>query len=413
MAVVDTASAGGSQLQQQQQAAKSAEPADEHEESAPVAAATAAAASSAVDDVDSHSGREPCCGTKGVRHLSDSGVTRLPGRYVLPAADRPGAGLCGRVKLPVVDLARLREPSGRAAALVTLDAACRGYGFFQVVNHGVERRVAGAMLDVARRFFELPAAERERYASPDVRAAVRHGTSFNQARDAVLFWRDFLKLACQPLGDVAPSWPDAPADLREAASEYATASNGLFMELMAAALEALGVHAGGGGLLGELAAGHSQIMMANCYPPCPQPELTLGLPPHSDYGLLTLLLQDQDVEGLQVMHGGRWLAVDPVPGSLIVNVGDQFEIYSNGQYRSVLHRVLVNSTRSRFSVASFHCLPAERMIGPAAELVDERNPRRYMDTSFGTFLAHLSAGKHSTFLQSRKLINDKNSHNCH
>jgi hypothetical protein len=87
---------------------------------------------------------------KGVRHLSDSGITRLPDRYVLPASDRPGAtvlaasstaaeGAAGvgggggsRVKLPVVDLAGLRDPSQRAAVLATLDAACREYGFFQV-----------------------------------------------------------------------------------------------------------------------------------------------------------------------------------------------------------------------------------------------------------------------------------------
>ncbi|KAL6883579.1 hypothetical protein ACP4OV_010993 [Aristida adscensionis] len=393
MVTVDMENAGD----KQQQAAKRAEVPEQEKSSGPV-----------VVDVDSRrrSEREPCCGLKGVTHLSGTGVTRLPDRYVLPASDRPdpggGAGLRSTVKLPVVDLARLRDPTARAAALATVDAACRDYGFFQVVNHGVEREVIGGMLDVARRFFELPLAARERYMSPDVRAAVRHGTSFNQANDAVLFWRDFLKLACQPLRDVVASWPDAPADLREVASRYAVASQGLFMELMEAALGALGIPGGAGGeMVGELAAGHSQIMMANCYPACPQPELTLGLPPHSDYGLLTLLLQE--VEGLQVMHDGRWLTVDPVPGSFVVNVGDQLEIYSNGRYKSVLHRVLVNSTRARFSVASFHCLPPERAIGPAAELVDERNPRRYMDTSFATFLAHLSKGQHRTFLQSRKL----------
>ncbi|KAL6858751.1 hypothetical protein ACP4OV_017753 [Aristida adscensionis] len=358
---------------------------------------------------------------RGVRHLSDSGITRLPERYVLPASDRPTAAAAGkddggevapgRVKLPVVDLARLRDPGERAAVLETLDAACRDYGFFQVVNHGVGGEVIGGMLSVARRFFGLPQAERARYMSPDVRATVRYGTSFNQANDAVLCWRDFLKLVCQPLHDVVPSWPHNPPDLREVAARYAAASHALFVELMEVALEALGVPAGGGEgsggrLLGELAAGRSsQMMTVNCYPACPQPELTLGMPPHSDYGLLTLLLQDR-VEGLQIMHAGRWLTVDPVPGAFAVNVGDHLEIYSNGRYKSVLHRVRVNSTRPRMSVASFHSLPAERVIGPAAELVDdERNPRRYMDTDFATFVAYLASaeGKHKSFLQSRKL----------
>jgi isopenicillin N synthase-like dioxygenase len=269
---------------------------------------------------------------KGVRHLSDSGITRLPDSYVLPAPDRPlssgGGGVGGTVRLPVVDVAALRDPSRRAAALATLDAACREHGFFQVVNHGVGGGVTAGLLDVARRFFELPLAERERYMSPDVRAAVRYGTSFNQARDAVLCWRDFLKLACHhPLRRdvVAASWPREPAELRGAASAYAEASHALFMELMEAALQALGVSGGGGGVLGELAAGSSHMMTLNCYPACPQPELTLGMPAHSDYGLFTLVLQDH-VEGLQVMHGGRWLTVDPIPGSIVVNVGDHLEV---------------------------------------------------------------------------------------
>jgi isopenicillin N synthase-like dioxygenase len=101
------------------------------------------------------------------------------------------------------------------------------------------------------------------------------------------------------------------------------ANHQLFMELVEAALEALGI-ACRQGLLRELAVGYSQIML-NCYPACPQPELTLGLPPHSDYCLFTLLLQDQ-VEGLQVMHHGRWLTVHPVPGSFIANVGDHLEV---------------------------------------------------------------------------------------
>ncbi|XP_022685214.1 flavanone 3-dioxygenase 2-like [Setaria italica] len=85
----------------------------------------------------------------------------------------------------------------------------------QVVNHGVEREVISGLLNVARRFFELPLAARARYMSPDVRAPVRYGTSFNQAKDAVLFWRDFLKLGCcQPLHAAVASWPDEPADLR-------------------------------------------------------------------------------------------------------------------------------------------------------------------------------------------------------
>lgn len=69
----------------------------------------------------------------------------------------------------------------------------------------------------------------------------------------------------------------------------------------------------------------SQQMVVNCYPPCPEPHLTLGMPPHSDYGFLTLLLQD-DVEGLQIQYKEKWVAVQPLASSFVVNVGDHLEV---------------------------------------------------------------------------------------
>uniref|UniRef100_A0ACD5XVP1 Uncharacterized protein n=1 Tax=Avena sativa TaxID=4498 RepID=A0ACD5XVP1_AVESA len=338
---------------------------------------------------------------KGVRHLCERGITALPPRYVLPPSDRPAPAPARGI--PVIDLGRLRSPvaSDRAAELAAMDAACRDLGFFQVVNHGGVD--SAMMLDVARRFFLLPQEERERHMSPDIRAPVRYGTSFNQLNDGVLCWRDFLKLLCNPakMDDVVPSWPHNPADLREVMSSYARANQRLFRELISAALEAMGIT--GGGVLEELDNG-TQMMMVNCFPACPEPDLTLGMPPHSDYGFLTILLQDQ-VNGLEVNDGQDWLLVEPLPGALIVNVGDHLEIFSNGRYKSVLHRVRVNSTRSRISVASLHSLPSERVIGPAPELLADGIPRRYLDTDLATFLDYLSSaeGKHKTFLQSRRI----------
>lgn len=69
----------------------------------------------------------------------------------------------------------------------------------------------------------------------------------------------------------------------------------------------------------------SQLMVVNCYPPCPEPDLTLGMPPHSDYGLLTLLLQDE-IEGLQIQYQHNWVTVEPRPNSFVVNVGDHLEV---------------------------------------------------------------------------------------
>lgn len=70
-----------------------------------------------------------------------------------------------------------------------------------------------------------------------------------------------------------------------------------------------------------------QILVANLYPPCPQPELAMGMPPHSDHGLLTLLTQN-GICGLQLLHNGKWVNVNAVPNSFLVNTGDHIEVSS-------------------------------------------------------------------------------------
>lgn len=69
-----------------------------------------------------------------------------------------------------------------------------------------------------------------------------------------------------------------------------------------------------------------QSMRINYYPPCPQPELTYGLPGHTDPNALTILLQDLHVAGLQVLKDGKWLAVNPIPDAFVINIGDQLQV---------------------------------------------------------------------------------------
>ncbi|KAK9215156.1 hypothetical protein WN944_007159 [Citrus x changshan-huyou] len=90
----------------------------------------------------------------------------------------------------------------------------------------------------------------------------------------------------------------------------------------------------------ELFENGMQSLRMNYYPPCPQPEQVLGFKPHSDGSILTILLQINEMDGLQIKKDGKWFAVKPLPDALIVNVGDVLEIFSNGTYRSIEHRAL-------------------------------------------------------------------------
>ncbi|XWS59587.1 hypothetical protein CRYUN_Cryun08bG0134900 [Craigia yunnanensis] len=317
---------------------------------------------------------------KGVKHLFENGVSKLPS-------------------------------SNRSQVLNSLSSACEEYGFFQVVNHGIPIEVIRSMIDVSTRFFGLPYEERAKYMSSDMASPVRYGTSLNQIRDAVFCWRDFLKLVCHPLSDVLPHWPSSPMDFRELAATYAKETKCLFLRITEAILQSLGLWGATQDdktpeeyeILKQFHDG-SQLMVVNCFPPCPEPDLTLGMPPHSDYGFLTLLLQDE-VKGLQIQYKGKWITVEPMVDSFVVNVGDHLEMFSNGRYKSVLHRVFVNPAKPRLSVASLHSLPFNYMVGPSPKLIDEANPRRYKDTDFATFLEYISSceTKNKNFLESRKL----------
>ncbi|KAK6943910.1 Isopenicillin N synthase-like, Fe(2+) 2OG dioxygenase domain [Dillenia turbinata] len=353
---------------------------------------------------------------QGVKHLCDNiGITRLPRKYILPISERPISTNAQKIvkcsNLPIIDFSQL-QGSNRSQVLKALCEACEEYGLFQLVNHGIASDVLSSMRDVTRRFFELPYEERSQYMSADMGNLVRYGTSFNQNKDGVFCWRDFLKLTCSPLSDVIPHFPSFPLDFKTVAATYVKETKFLFIMLMEAILESLGLSCDymndtkmeEDDILKEFQDG-SQLMVLNCYPPCPQPDLTLGMPPHSDYGFITLLLQE-DVPGLQIEHDGNWITVEPIPNSLVVNLGDHLEIFSNGKYKSVLHRVIVNSLRSRITVASLHSLPWARTVRPWSRLINEANPKRYMDTDFRTFLAYITScePKKKNFLESRKLI---------
>lgn len=167
---------------------------------------------------------------------------------------------------------------------------------------------------------------------------------------------------------------------------YARVVQVLQKQLMEVVLEILGLNPNY--LQNEIEKG-SQVFVANCYPECPEPDVTLGTPPHSDYGSITILLQSS--LGLQVMdHNKNCLSVPVVEGALIVQLGDQMEVMSNGKYKSVMHRATVNSHKKRLSIASLHSLALEKKIGPAENLLDKEHPASYKEFSFKDYLNYIS-----------------------
>lgn len=96
----------------------------------------------------------------------------------------------------------------------------------------------------------------------------------------------------------------------------------LALDLLEALSESLGLEPD---YMNKALGKQGQHMAINYYPPCPEPELTYGLPGHTDPNALTVLLQD-DVPGLQVLRDGKWVQVNPIPKALVINIGDQIQV---------------------------------------------------------------------------------------
>ncbi|KAM1061580.1 hypothetical protein ACFX2A_026593 [Malus domestica] len=115
----------------------------------------------------------------------------------------------------------------------------------------------------------------------------------------------------------------------------------------------------------------------NFYPPCPRPDLVLGLKPHSDSSLITHVLQDKEVEGLQFLKGDEWFRAPIVPDALLIIVGDQVEILSNGVFKGAVHKVVIHPDKERISVSALLYPESYKHIEPFERLVDESRPRLY------------------------------------
>ncbi|KAF8731737.1 hypothetical protein HU200_015668 [Digitaria exilis] len=117
----------------------------------------------------------------------------------------------------------------------------------------------------------------------------------------------------------------------------------------------------------------SQFFRMNYYPPCmTMAEKVLGFSPHSDGSFITLLLEINSVEGLQIKKQNTWIPVKPNPRALVVNVGDYLEIMSNGKYKSIENRVTINANQERITVSAFHVPPLGGVISPVTGVTEEK-----------------------------------------
>ncbi|NJM39574.1 MAG: isopenicillin N synthase family oxygenase [Anaerolineae bacterium] len=298
--------------------------------------------------------------------------------------------------LPTIDLSRLdADDNSRAAFLNELREAAHTIGFFYLTGHGIDTALTDEIRALARRFFNLPEQDKlaiEMVHSPHFRGYTRIGMERTRGLPD---WREQIDIGAErpvrPRDDNAPwwrlqgpnQWPAALPELREVALRYQADRHRCHHRL---------VHAF------AIALGQPETIFDGVFMPDPQQLLKVirypgrdltdgdqGVGEHKDGGFVTLLLQDEQ-EGLQVQYQGEWISAPPIPGTFVVNIGELFELASNGYLRATVHRVLDASSGQRpaFGAVFFGAkldgtipvlsLPADLASGVRGLTQDPMNP---------------------------------------
>ncbi|KAK1274620.1 1-aminocyclopropane-1-carboxylate oxidase [Acorus gramineus] len=265
--------------------------------------------------------------------------------------------------LPFINMEKLNGED-RGATMEVLKDACENWGFFEILNHGISHelmdKVERCTKDHYRKCMEQKFKE---FASK----TLEEGAKID-AND--LDWESTFFLRHLPVSNLYEI-PELNDDYRNTMKEFAMELEKLAELLLDLLCENLGLEKGYLKKAFCGAKGPTFGTKVSNYPPCPHPELFKGLRAHTDAGGLILLFQDDRVSGLQLLKDGQWVDVPPMRHSIVINIGDQLEVITNGKYKSVVHRVVSPTDGNRMSIASFYNPGSDAVIFPAPKLIEK------------------------------------------
>lgn len=282
--------------------------------------------------------------------------------------------------LPLIDIDPLisGDKAGKATVGRQIGAACKDRGFFYIVGHGVPDAVTRQAFQGARALFDLPDAAKQAVAksrSPANRGYEPLGGQTLEAGAPPDLKEGFYIGAEEPFGEFnrGPNqWPVELPDLPSVLLDYHARMLDLARRLMEGLALSLDMPEDA---FADFCTSPVAILRLLHYPPQPPAMPGRGAGAHTDFGALTILLQD-DVGGLEVYDQatGDWTPAPPIGGAFVVNLGDLIARWTNDRYRSTPHRVVNRSGRRRYSIPFFlsgapayevACLPA--CLGPGEQ----------------------------------------------
>ncbi|MBX2824681.1 MAG: isopenicillin N synthase family oxygenase [Gammaproteobacteria bacterium] len=284
--------------------------------------------------------------------------------------------------LPVVDFSRYSLPDGPQNIAADIKQATTQSGFFYLEKHGIPDTTIASIRQAQRRFFALPDEAKQGVAIDTNNRgylasgkARMHGAKAHDQKE-VFFWGAELPADHPDIRDQLPlcganQWPDTMPDLRTAVLTYSNAIQELGEKLLACIALSLGTSQDFFTRFYQDSLIRGQLLH---YPPTEGDQDQFGVAPHTDFGCITLLLQE--TAGLEVLIDDDWVAAPPIEGTLVINIGDLLERWTNHRLPSTRHRVRNNTGDERYSIAMFHDPSARAIIDPA-DLDPTIDTRRY------------------------------------
>lgn len=295
-------------------------------------------------------------------------------------------------QIPLIRLNQLDQPD----ELQRLDAACRNWGFFELTDHGIPSTERTRVIDAMGRFFAQPMETKQQMSR---NASNPWGFYDRELTKNTPDWKQIYDIGDAeddgPLAGCVPQWPQNLAGFREIINRHRAHCE----RIAALLLQAIGTMLSDDAesIADAFSPSHTSFLRLNYYPLCSAPEAPagvqvasqghLGINHHTDAGALTVLMQDA-TDGLQVHQSGVWHTISPAADSLIINIGDVFQVWSNDRYQAPLHRVLANSDFERYSAAYFYNPAATAAYAP----LGGTGIPRYRPIGWGEFRNARAAG---------------------
>ena len=296
------------------------------------------------------------------------------------------------MQIPKIDISEIEEKEFSRTLLQDFFSAYNKYGFGYIINHGIEKTLIEQLFQVSKQFHSQPLSEKMRVAldhnhrgyiaintSTDVNSKLADVKKPNQSESFMMMREDKSELPDVYLSG-PNQWPKLE-NFEEVLEKYTFNMTKLGRNLMRLALLSSGVK--DLSVMQSLDTPTIWLRLLH-YPPISKnsPSDLYGSAPHTDFGCLTILAQDE-IGGLQVQtREGEWIDVPKLEGSFVVNVGDMLSRYTNGLLRSTPHRVINKSGKERFSCPFFFDPHTNAVVQP---LKGTGKPK-FSPINFGEFL---------------------------